>query len=262
MCTLILLRRMDHDWPLILAANRDEMLARAWRAPGRHWHDRPEVVAGFDEAAEGSWLGVNDHGVVAAILNRVGSLGRQFGKRSRGELVLEALDHADAVAAAAALSDLNPEAYRSFNLVIADNRDAYWLALRNGAGRGVIDVQSLPLGLSMITAHDRNDRSSPRIRQFLPLFESAEAPRPEAGNWEEWKAILASRSCQPADDPGSAMAIVTPHGFGTSSSSLIALPALGQERAPIWLFAEGCPGAQAYHRIDLTKDDNATVTEA
>ena len=259
MCTLILLRRLDHDWPLIAASNRDEMLTRAWRPPGRHWPDRPEVVAGFDDAAKGSWLGVNDHGVVAAILNRVGSLGPQPGKRSRGELVLEALDHADAMAAAAAMSDLNPAAYRSFNLVIADNRDAFWLALRNETGGGVIDVQPLPPGLSMITAHDRNDRSSARIRQFLPLFESAKAPRPEVGDWEDWKAILASRSCQPANDPGSAMAIVTARGFGTSSSSLIALPAAGQDLEPIWLFSTGCPGDSPYHRMDLTKGDDAAV---
>src|SRR3546814_3923115 len=68
--------------------------------------------------------------VVAAILNRRGSLGPAPGKRSRGELVLEALDHADALTAAEALAELDPRAYRSFNLVVADNRDAYWLCNR------------------------------------------------------------------------------------------------------------------------------------
>ena len=86
------------------------------------------MVAGLDVQAGGSWLGVNDDGVVAAVLNRVGRLGPAAGKRSRGELVLEALDHADAAAAAAqALGDLDPDAYRPFNLVIADSRDAFWL---------------------------------------------------------------------------------------------------------------------------------------
>ncbi|MGH6991130.1 MAG: NRDE family protein, partial [Stellaceae bacterium] len=104
MCTLILLRRPGHDWPVILGANRDEMVARPWQPPARHWPDRPEVVAGLDELAGGSWLGVNDHGVIAGILNRHGSLGPAPGQRSRGELVLEALDHAAAAAAAAALA--------------------------------------------------------------------------------------------------------------------------------------------------------------
>ena len=64
---------------------------------------------------------------MAAVLNREGSLGPQAGKRSRGELVLEALDHPDAASAASSLADLDPMSYRSFNLVIADNRDAFWL---------------------------------------------------------------------------------------------------------------------------------------
>src|SRR5712672_2709720 len=122
MCTLVILRRPEHEWPVIIGANRDEMIDRPAKPPGRHWPDRTEVVAGLDLFAGGSWLGINDWGVAAAILNRHGSLGPATGLRSRGELVLEALDHADAAAAAAALAQLNTAAYRSFNLILADNR--------------------------------------------------------------------------------------------------------------------------------------------
>ena len=90
------LRRPGTAWPLVLAANRDELASRPARPPARHWPDRAEVVAGLDVQAGGSWLGINDHGVVAGVLNRTGTLGPAAGKRSRGELVLEALDHADA----------------------------------------------------------------------------------------------------------------------------------------------------------------------
>ena len=102
MCTVIIHRRADHDWPLILAANRDEMIDRPWLAPARHWPDRPEITAGQDSLAGGTWIGINDHGVVAAILNGHGALGPAEGYRSRGELPLEVLDHADAAAAAEA----------------------------------------------------------------------------------------------------------------------------------------------------------------
>ncbi|HUK60145.1 MAG TPA: NRDE family protein, partial [Stellaceae bacterium] len=114
MCTLVMLRRPGHAWPVIVGANRDEMINRPWEEPARHWPDRPEVVAGRDTLAGGSWLGLNDFGVVAAVLNRHGSLGPAPGQRSRGELVLEALDHADAREAAAALAALEPGAYRTF----------------------------------------------------------------------------------------------------------------------------------------------------
>ena len=133
MCSVIILRRPANDWPLMIGLGEltnyigDELNTRPWKPPARHWPDRPEVVAGLDELAGGSWMGVNDQGLAVCILNRFGTLGPQDGKRSRGELVLEALDHADARDAANALSRLEPSAYRTFNLVIADNRDAFWL---------------------------------------------------------------------------------------------------------------------------------------
>ena len=58
MCTIVLLRRPGHDWPLILGANRDEMATRPSKPPARHWPDRAEVVAGLDVEAGGSWLGI------------------------------------------------------------------------------------------------------------------------------------------------------------------------------------------------------------
>jgi hypothetical protein len=258
MCTLVILRRPGHPWPLLLAANRDEMLGRPWRPPGRHWPDRPYVVAGLDETAGGSWLGLNDQGVVAGVLNRVDSLGPAEDKRSRGELVLEALDHADAFAAAESLADLNPAAYRSFNLVVADNRDAYWL--RNRAGEpgapDCVEIFPLPTGLSMITARERNDTMSPRIRTHLPQFEAAAVPDPEAGNWEPWQRLLASRHHAVDQGPEAAMTIVTDAGFGTVSSSMIGLPEVprslsGEPPKPVWLFAPGSPDEADYERVEV-----------
>ena len=105
MCSIVLLLRPDHDWPVLIAANRDEMIDRSWSAPARHWPDRPEVVAGKDNLAGGSWLGLNEAGLVVGMLNRRNTLGPQDGKRSRGELVLDALDFSDAVDAVEESSD-------------------------------------------------------------------------------------------------------------------------------------------------------------
>ena len=127
MCTVVILRRPDHDWPLIIGANRDEMRDRPARPPAHHWDDRDHVVAGMDELAGGTWLALNDDRLVAAVLNRYGSLGPDATKRSRGELPLEAVDHAEAKQAAKALALLEPESYRTFNMVIADTLDAFWV---------------------------------------------------------------------------------------------------------------------------------------
>jgi uncharacterized protein with NRDE domain len=222
MCTVVFMRRPDHDWPLILAANRDEMADRPWKPPARHWPDRPETIAGLDVLAGGSWLGMNDHGVVAGVLNRRESLGPDPRLRSRGELVLEALEHADAIAAAEALSHIDPEAYRSFNLFVADDRDACWLrSLGPGRARSVESLE-IPEGVSMMTAFGLNAPDSARTARFLPLFEAARPPAP-AGDWGDWPDLLARRDHDEAAGPREAMRVVTGGGFGTLSSSLIAL---------------------------------------
>ncbi len=251
MCTVVFLRRPGHAWPLILGANRDEMLGRPWRPPARHWPERPEIVAGLDELAGGSWLGINDHAVAAGVLNRPGSLGPAPGLRSRGELVLDALDHADAAAAAAALAELDGRAYRPFNLFVADNRDAFWL---RHAGRpdGIVEAFPIPEGLSLLTARDLNDANAARIALNRPRFAAAPPPDPDAGDWGAWEALLSSRDGgHPANGESAAMAVVTDIGFGTGSSALIALPSA--ERAgvrPVWRFAAGLPVPGAYAPVD------------
>lgn len=250
MCTLILLRRPAERWPLIVAANRDEMAGRPWRAPARHWPDRPEVVAGLDELAGGSWLGINDHGVVAAVLNRTGSLGPAEGKRSRGELVLDALDHADAADAATAFGDLDASAWRSFNLVVADSRDAFWI---RGLGTGRTTVTPVPDGVSMLASTDINDVVHMRICRYLPRFRSLPAPDPESGRWDDWIGALSAREYDRAEpDSRNAMTVVTDWGYGTVSSSLIAVPAPdGSDRRPLWLFAAGRPDDTDYTPVKL-----------
>src|SRR3546814_18958070 len=99
--------------------------------------------------------------VVAAILNRRGSLGPAPGKRSRGELVLEALDHADALTAAEALAEQDPRAYRRFNLVVADNRNAYWLSNPGEPDTRGLAVMQVTSGPPTLTAHTHHTPTPP-----------------------------------------------------------------------------------------------------
>jgi uncharacterized protein with NRDE domain len=237
MCTLAILRRPEHDWPVIIGANRDEMIGRPAEPPGRHWPDRAEVVAGRDLLAGGSWLGLNDWGVAAAVLNRHGSLGPAAGLRSRGELVLEALDHADAVAAARALGDLDPAAYRSFNLIVADNRDAFWLRHADPSGTLPVEVRPIAAGLSLIAAGDLDETETPRLVRYRPRFAAASAPDPGSADWTAWEALLADDAPAAAGDPTSALRFVTERGFATVSSALIALPGLDRgEVEPVFRY--------------------------
>ncbi len=208
-----------------IGANRDEMVARAWDAPGEFW---PGVMAGRDRLAGGTWLGMNRHGVVAAVLNRTGTLGPAAGKRSRGELPLTALREASAEAAAAYLAGLDAGAYRPFNLVVADAAGAWLL---RGLGEGKPDMARLGEGVSMITSGEPNDVAHPRIARHLPRFAAAA--------FEDWAALLADAS-GPWE---SALNIPEKDGFATVCSSLIALPRAGK---PEWRFAAGRPDGAAF----------------
>jgi uncharacterized protein with NRDE domain len=249
MCTLVILRRPGHDWPLLLAANRDEMRSRPSRAPGRHWPDRPEVVAGLDVTGGGSWLGLNDHGLVAAVMNREGTLGPAPGKRSRGELVLEALDHAEAREAAGALADLHPAAYRPFNLVVADARDAYWL--RHGDD-GEIRVWPIAPGLHMLASTELDDPHHARLAAHLARLRALAVPEPQLDQWDAWKSLLASRDFPASAGPSAAMNLDLGNGFGTVSSSLIALSRLrGADAKALWLHADGPPDQAPFRPVAL-----------
>jgi uncharacterized protein with NRDE domain len=220
MCSIIL--RLG-PCGLHAAANRDELLGRPWQPPAAHWPAHPGIIAGRDESAGGTWLGLNRHGVMAAVLNRHGTLGPAAGKTSRGELPLRALQHPTAEAAAAGLAGIEAAAYRGFNLVIADHASAYVL---KGLETGHPELQQLAPGTSMITSGEPNDTALPRIARHLPKFRAAA--------FSEWQALL-------ADNTGpwiSALNIPPRNGFGTVCSSLITLP---KSAAPEWLFAPGPP---------------------
>ncbi|WP_343559936.1 NRDE family protein [Kiloniella sp. b19] len=262
MCSVIIARQPGSNWPLLIGANRDEMNNRPWLPPSRHWPDQPEVIAGLDELAGGSWMGLNDFGLSACILNRYGTLGPQGDKRSRGELILETLDHAEASEAAKALSALNPEAYRPFNLIVADWKDAFWL---HNDGQ-VIHLKPVPAGLSMITHSDLN-QDHPKLNSYRPAFERS---LPDIGTQEDlqltdfrgWAELLGSTKA-PADpdgsgpddsDPENALCFCRGNGFETLCSSILALPSAELHLKgikPLWLFAEGQPDKTEFQPVKL-----------
>lgn len=246
MCTVILLRRPGHAWPLLLAANRDERLDRAWDPPAAYWPDRPRLVAGRDRSAGGSWMGMRG-GLVAAVLNRPGSLGPAPGKRSRGELPLIALGADGAAQAAAAITALDAAAWRPFNMVVADAAAAFFL---RGLGAGRAEAMPLGPGVSMVTAHEPNDLTSPRIARHLPRFSAAPAPDPGTGDWSGWEALLADDDTSEGGI-GAALNVPPRDGFGTVCSSLVALGAAG---ARSWRFCAGRPGPGRFGAIALEED--------
>jgi hypothetical protein len=241
MCTVLLLLRPGHRWPLLLGANRDERLDRAFEPPGRYWPQQPRIVAGRDVLGGGSWFGVNDDGVVATIVNGMDRLGPLAGKASRGDLVLRALRERDARGAAAAIGALEPERYRGFTLLVADRTSAF--AVRSD--EHALITRELAPGHHMVTPDGTDVAASPRFAEHFPAFRAATPPDPGAADWASWTELLKHAD---EDDPHRAMTVVTAHAFGTVCSALLALPA-EQQASPVLLFANGPPTRAPYRRI-------------
>ncbi|HEU4921889.1 MAG TPA: NRDE family protein, partial [Burkholderiales bacterium] len=85
MCLIALAWRVHPEYPLIVAANRDEFHARP-AAPAAFWDDYPEILAGRDLEARGTWMGVSRSGGFGAVTNYRGARERRA-VESRGALV-------------------------------------------------------------------------------------------------------------------------------------------------------------------------------
>ena len=240
MCTVVLTLRPGHPWPLLLAANRDERLDRPWDPPAAHWPDRAGIIAGRDRLGGGTWMASGPR-VVAAVLNRPGSLGPAPGKLSRGDLPLLAAGCATAAEAVDCVCALDAGAYRAFNLVVGDRSGAWFV---RGLGSGQPEGMALAPGTHIVTAHDPDDPASPRGARHLPRFQAAPAPDPARGDWSAWIGLL-------ADSGGGDAALNVPprDGFGTVCSSLVGVPASGP---PVWLFAAGPPHAAPFRPVAVS----------
>jgi uncharacterized protein with NRDE domain len=230
-CTLALFRSSSTRFPLVVAANRDELLARPTSPPAR-LGDVAGVVAGRDLEAGGTWLGARVAGapLVAGLLNRRTAEtkpGSSSGELSRGSLCLDALRARsvdEALRAIEAAGDL--ARYGPFNLLLADRARA--VVLDNARG---LRATELGTGMSLLTNLDVNDPRCPRLASAVRPFEQV-ARRLETGAdaheiVAECARVLASHenSLDPADASPLSRLCVHTEIYGTRSSSVILVDA-------------------------------------
>ncbi|MEH7375910.1 NRDE family protein [Neobacillus drentensis] len=92
MCLIVFAYRVHPVYKLLVAANRDEFYGRP-TTPAHYWEERPDILAGRDLEKMGTWMGVTTSGRFAALTNYRDPKEVTEGKRSRGELVADALKH-------------------------------------------------------------------------------------------------------------------------------------------------------------------------
>lgn len=127
MCLLIFAHHASEQFPLLVAANRDEFHDRPTR-PSRFWPQHPDLLAGQDIRLGGTWMGCTRAGKFAAVTNFRDPAQSAAAPRSRGELPLDFL-----------LGQLHPERYledvqkrshdyAGFNLLLGDAQKLWYFS--------------------------------------------------------------------------------------------------------------------------------------
>jgi uncharacterized protein with NRDE domain len=126
MCIAVIAWHSHPDYPLIVASNRDEFYVRSTR-PAAWWGQSVSLLAGRDEEAGGSWLGINRNGRFALLTNVRAPAERNPHAPTRGGLVVTALQAGEDVGRWLMATSQRAQPYNGFNLLVGDA-----LALRNG----------------------------------------------------------------------------------------------------------------------------------
>jgi uncharacterized protein with NRDE domain len=235
--------------PLLIAANRDELLDRP-AVPVTVLRERePRILGGRDLLAGGTWLAVNEDGVVAGLTNQPAPDGRDPAKRSRGELPVACANHRTAAAATRALAvEVNPASYNPCWMLVGDRDALFSVAI--GPGGATPEIEQLGPGLHVL--ENAPLRAGSRKASFArELVERALAQRLDRGRTATVAALASMLGDhrpavpEPRTDatgrvwpPALSAACVHGDGFGTRSSAIITVPAAG---LPEMLVADGKP---------------------
>ena len=247
MCLLIALFQAVADAPLIVAANRDERYARP-AVPMTVLHsDGPRILGGRDELAGGTWLAVNEHGLVAGLTNQPSPTARDLTKRSRGEIPLAFAAYRSAAEAVAAVcAELNPADYNPCWLLVGDRDSLFSIGLAGGYRP---QVEQLGPGLHVLENAPLRSRSAKtaQVARLVAEERAARASVPAAGPTRAGEnatmaadalaAVLSDH--RPAAEPPeiSAACVHTPD-YGTRSALIVTVAAAGP---PLLRLADGPP---------------------
>ncbi|HEY7804904.1 MAG TPA: NRDE family protein [Orrella sp.] len=127
MCLAVLAINAHPDWPLIVAANRDEYHARPTQAM-HPWSENPNLLAGKDLLAGGTWLGVTTSGCFALLTNVRDPAHHQHHAPSRGALIPDFLGSQHVTSQYLEMLAQTANQYNGFNLIAQQPDGQIWHA--------------------------------------------------------------------------------------------------------------------------------------
>ena len=228
MCLIVVAWHARDDLPLIVAANRDEWRDRP-AEPARWWDGDPDLLAGRDLRAGGTWMGVTRSGRFAAVTNFRDPSERRSTAISRGGLVTEYLGGTESPGDF--LAALAPRAsdYNGFNLILGDGESLWYFGSREGVARpiepGVHGLSNHVLdepwpkvvrGREAMQAALADGDPLPRLFAALSDVDApADTDLPDTGVGVAWERRLAS-------------ALITGTDYGTRCSTVVAFDVRGK----------------------------------
>lgn len=221
MCLILAAWKTHPDYPLIVAANRDEHFDRS-TAAAQWWSDAPDLLAGQDLLAGGTWLGMSRSGRFAALTNYRDPRQRRANAPSRGLLVRNALLSSESTPAVLEQVSADSAAYAAFNLLVSDGRTLGIHESASGATRilppGIHGLSNHLLGTPWPKLQLARERFAlaldhpTRREAFVELLRDSTPANddtlPDTGIGIEWERQLSS-------------VFVRAPGYGTRSSTLV-----------------------------------------
>lgn len=248
MCLIAFAWKVHPDYPLIVAANRDEWRDRP-AAPAAWWSDHPGILAGRDLKAGGTWLGITRSGRFAALTNFRDPSDRKTDAPTRGKLVSDFLT--SNMGARDYLLALRERAhvYQSFNLLASNGSSLHYFSSRIG------EILAVPPGIHALSNHTLNEpwpkvekaksSLSAALRGEMPwearqmaiyaLLENTttvpDEALPDTGVGLEWERVLSP-------------AMIVGERYGTRCSTVVSISLNGE-----------------ISLTECTRDENGTVSD-
>lgn len=228
MCLILLAHRAHPQYRLIVAANRDEWFGRP-TAPAGFWADAPDVLAGRDLQARGTWLGVTRDGRFAALTNFRDPDSHRSDAPSRGALVSGYLTSSAAPAAYLGSLRNAAERYNGFSLLVGDPTSLGYYSNRAGEAREltpgiyglsnhVLDVPwpKVRAGKARLAAHLDGEVSAAALLALLDDTQAAsDSELPRTGVTLEWERALSPLRIRAGE-------------YGTRSSTVLLVSSEGE----------------------------------
>ena len=235
MCLLIALFAPAADVPLLIAANRDELYQRPAEPITVLRAAQPRILGGRDELAGGTWLAVNEHGVVAGLTNQPATA-RDPARRSRGELPLAFTAYPDAKTAVTQVcARLDPAAYNPCWMLVGD-RHALFSVDVSGGHRA--RAEELPPGRYVLENAPLRQPSAKqqRVAARVAALDPGQAEAGLAGVLRDHQPAAGPRPAaggRPARPAELTAACVHTERYGTRSAMIVSVGPAGVPRVSV-----------------------------